>query len=345
MRIFRVTRIVSLVALVALGLHFVPGGGIIGSAQAQEYGKPKRAFENGIRLYHSNDLGQAIKALEYAASKGHFRAKYYLAQIFSANSNPYTDHERSFQLYQEIVDQYAEVDPVYNLRAPYVARAIVRLARYLKSGDPSANREPDYNLAASYLDHAAKYFGDREAQYELAKMYLTGDGLKARPKVGKHWISSLARDGHAEAQAYLGDLFWRGKYLKKNKIRGMAYILLALGNAQAHNRVWIEELYQHVYCQSASQERRAATLVASNLRKKQRRKRPIEAPPTIQGLGEFQTSRSCNNGEPVEILIIPQSTGRNGIIEARPSDSKSPYYGSTSGGFGLRSVGTTNEGR
>jgi len=350
MRIFSFSKIIGGAAIIALGFMVMPGGGILGTAlvsqaQAAEYAKPKRAFEDGIRQYRSGELTRAIKALEYASNKGHFRAKFYLAQIYAKNSHPYTDHGRSFQLYQEIVDQFAEVDPVYNLRAPYVARAIVELARYLKSGVPTAKIAPDLNLAASYLDHAAKYFGDREAQYELAKMYLKGEGLSARPKLGKHWISTLARDGHAEAQAYLGDLYWRGKYVSQNKIQGVAYILLALENSQPHNRVGIEELYQHVYCQSSAVERREAAIAAANLRKKQRHKKATKTRAPILGFGEFQTSRSCRNGEPVEILIVPQSTTQQPTIEARPLDGNSSYYGNASGGFGLREVGTTEPGR
>jgi len=343
MRIFKLVQLGCGALLVALGLTIVPGGGLVSGAHALEYAKPKRAFEDGIRQYRAGDIAQAIKALEYAANKGNFRARFYLAQIYAKNSHPYTNHKRSFEVYREIVDQFAEVDPVYNLRAPYVARAIVELARYLKSGVPAANQEPDYNLAASYLDHAAKYFGDREAQYELSKMYLAGEGLKARPKLGMHWISTLARDGHAEAQGYLGDLFWRGKYIKQNKIQGMAYIMLALDNAQPHNRVGIEELYQHVYCRSSAENRRDAAIIASNLRKRQLRKKSVRPKPPMLGIGDFKTTRSCRNGEPVEILMLPQSSSRQPTIQARPSDSSAPYYGSTSSGFGLRNVGSTEQ--
>ena len=337
--------------LLAISMQFAPiGSSMINAAQAEGYAKPKRAFEDGIRRYRAGDLGGAIKALEYATDRQHFRAKYYLARIYATNSNPYTDHGRSFQLYQEIVDEFAQIDPLYNLRAPYVARAIVELARYLKSGVPSVDKAPDYQRAASYLDHAAKYFGDREAQYELAKMYLTGDGLEAKPKVGKHWISTLAREGHAEAQAYLGDLFWRGKHVKQNKIQGMAYIMLALDNAQSHNRIWIEELYQHVYCQSSGQQRQSSALVAANLKKTQvLRKAPNQLGPNF-GMGEFKTNRQCRNGEPVVMPVFPQSNNQvplvpnKPIIQAQPSGEK-PYYGAVSGGFGLRNVGSSRNGR
>ena len=309
MRIFSFSKIIGGAAIIALTLQFAPSGAIISQANALEYAKPKRAFEQGIRFLRSGDLNQAIPALNYAAAKGHFRAKYYLARIYSTTSKPYTDHAKSFQLYLEIVDQNGEVDPVFNLRAAYVARAIVAVARYWKSGIPALDMQPDPERAHSYLDHAAKFFDDQEAQYELAKMYLSGDGMKARPKQGKHWISTLAREGHAEAQAYLGDLYWRGQYVEQNRIQGLAHVILALGNAQAYNRVWIEELYQKIYCQSALDERLSAAIVASNLRKTEpRRMLNISRGASALGLGDFQTVRTCRNGEPVKMPSLSNKT-------------------------------------
>jgi len=337
MRIFKQVSYAGAALIIALGMQLVPlQGVVVGEANAKEYAKPKRAYEAGIRQYQAGDLGAAIKALEYAAGKGHFRSKYYLARIYATNSNPYTNHARSFQLYQEIVDQFAEVDRVYNLRAAYVARAIVQVAHYWKTGIPALGMEPDPARAVSYLDHAAKYFDDQEAQYELAKMYLTGDGIPANAARGKHWLSTLSRAGHAEAQAYLGDLYWRGKYIGKNRIQGMAYVMLALGNAQPHNRVWIEELYQNIYCQSSAKMRREAALVASNLRKIGPRGKAATAGGRMAlGLAEFRTTRTCRNGEQVALPKIPLSHGY------RPAGDGS-MLGATSGGFGLRSVGATD---
>lgn len=344
MRIFRYIGIALALMGAALISHSVTGGAFIAVAEAEEYAKPKRAFEKGIRDYRAGNLSKAIDALEYATKRGHFRAKFYLARIYASNAHPYTNHGRSFQIYQEIVDQYAEEDPAISLRSAYVARAIVQLARFLKNGIPSIDMDADPGRAAAYLDHAAKYFGDREAQYELAKMYLAGDGVAENAARGKHWLSSLARSGHAEAQAYLGDLFWRGKYVEPNKVKGMAYVMLSLENAAPHNRVWIEELYQNIFCTSSPEIRRDAVLVAANLRASQTRKRAVGLS-AFNGLGsdDFQTTRTCRNGEQVAMPKIP-TAGSKPIVTPPSTDAGSSYYG-TAGGFGLRNVGAGESGR
>ncbi len=335
--------------MLALALQIVPGGVAIGEAEASLYAKPKRAFEQGIRALNSGNLASAIKALEYAAKKNHFRAKYYLAGIYAKNSNPYTNHARAFELYQEIADQHAEVDPVYNLRAPYVARAFVELARYLKVGIPKTNFAADPSRAAAYLDHAAKYFGDREAQFELAKMYLSGEGLRENARRGTHWLSRLARKGHAEAQAFLGDLYVRGDYVRKNRVQGLAFIMLALENAGNYNRLWIEELYQNAYCQISAKNRLKATRVAASWRTKfsrsSRRARTGGSGGIDHGFTEFRTTRTCRNGELVKFPSIPAATppaSGSGQLDVQALKNNSARgtirYGTA--GFGLHNTGT-----
>ncbi len=350
MRISSLIKYMAGIAALAFCLHAVPGGGAIGEVKAAEYAKPKRAFEQGIRHYRRGDLDRALKALEYASKKGHFRAKYYLARIYAKNSNPYTNHARAFELYQEIADQYAEVDPVYNLRAPYVARAFVELARYLKAGVPELKFESDKSRAAAYLDHAAKYFGDREAQFELAKMYLSGDGVRANERRGKHWLSSLARKGHAEAQAYLGDLYVRGEYVERNKVHGMAFIMLALENAREHNRIWIDELYQNAFCASTPKIRDRAVNLAAGWRQKFRAPGRRAGTKEIGlGIAEFRARRTCRNGEQVAFPSIPTTNAGSGTDRAtipslkNNSGSGDNMLGATTG-FGLRNVGATGQG-
>ena len=99
-----------------------------------------------------------------------------------------------------------------------------------------------------YLREAAQFFRDEDAQFELAKLYLRGDGIESDVPYAKHWLSVLSQKGHAGAQAFLADLLWRGKYMKADPVRALALISVAVANAPPYERVWIEDIYQNIYC-------------------------------------------------------------------------------------------------
>ena len=63
----------------------------------------------------------------------------------------------------------------------------------------------------------------------------------------KHWLSTLSQKGHAGAQAFLADLYWRGLYMETDRVRGLALITIAVANAPQHERVWIEDIYQNIF--------------------------------------------------------------------------------------------------
>ena len=79
---------------------------------------------------------------------------------------------------------------------------------------------PDVEAADRALQRAALTFNDEDAQFELAKVLLRGEGpeitiagfedLSGKIENGRHWLSRLSRSGHAGAQAFLADLMWRG---------------------------------------------------------------------------------------------------------------------------------------
>jgi len=66
--------------------------------------------------------------------------------------------------------------------------------------------KPDTKQALVYFDHAASYFDDEDAQFELAKHYLAGDGVQAHTKFALNWLARLSKRGHAGAQAFLANV-------------------------------------------------------------------------------------------------------------------------------------------
>ena len=216
-----------------------------------KYTSPQAAFEQGLGAYKSGYYEIAIPALEEAAAKGpelnRFFAEFYLARIYSDNAGALTDHAKAYLLFQKLADENADVDPDDGQRAPFVAKALSALAGYLRGGVRAIGVKPDPERAVDYLHHAATFFGDKDAQFELAKIYLAGT-TGADVRRGMHFLSVLTEEGYPAAQALLADLLWRGRYIKKDEKRALALITMAVENAPAHERIWIEDIYQNVFC-------------------------------------------------------------------------------------------------
>lgn len=282
-------------ALVGLGLIFAS---VPARAGAPEFRSPEVALKQGLGAYSGGYYEIAVPALEYAASKRSLIAKFYLAQIFSDNMNARTDHARAFQIYRGIVREYSGIDD-HDPRAPLVGQAITAYAKYLKTGLPELNLSPSPERAHTYFNNASMTFNNEDAQFELAKMFLAGDGVKRNQRLARHWLSSLTRKGHPGAQAFLADLLWRGKHVKADPVRALALIAVAVKNAPPQERLWIEDIYQTIYCGAAEGVRTQATGIVANWGKRYDRKfrrRSIGRHPVF---GDVSTIRTCKDGETV----------------------------------------------
>lgn len=304
-------------------------------AEGVKYASPQAAFEQGLGAYKSGYYEIAIPALEEAAAaKGpelnRFFAEFYLARIYSDNAGVRTDHAKAYLLFQKLADANADVDPDDGRRAPFVAKALTELARYLRRGVKAIGVAPDPARAIDYLHHAATFFGDKDAQFELAKTYLSGDGTGEDVKRGMHYLSVLTEEGHPGAQAFLADLLWRGRYVKKDERRALALITMAVENAPEHERIWIEDIYQNIFCGTSQGTRKQADGIVAMWKKMFARP---AAPADRTGLG-LEPQRKCGNGEVIELQREPA------VAATPPAARPEAMHGSTSG-FGFRDAGAT----
>src|SRR5205085_85532 len=246
----------------ALAAALIFASGAVLAGGSVKYASPQAAFEQGLGAYKSGYYEIAIPALEEAASKGaelnKFFAEFYLARIYSDNSSAVTDHAKAYLLFQKLADDNADADPDDGQRAPFVAKALTALAGYLRRGVREIGVEPDPGRAVDYLHHAATFFGDKDAQFELAKVYLGGVGTPEDVKRGMHYLSVLTEEGYPGAQAFLADLLWRGRYVKKDERRALALIRMAVESAPEHERIWIEDVYQNIFCGTSQGTRKQA---------------------------------------------------------------------------------------
>jgi uncharacterized protein len=329
MRIF--SGIVAAFLLAATGA--AAGGGV-------KYATPQAAFEQGLGAYKSGYYEIAIPALEEAATQGpelnRFFAEFYLARIYSDNAGALTNHAKAYLLFQKLANDNADADPDDGKRAPFVAKALTALAGYVRSGVKEIGLEPDPDRAVEYLHHAATFFGDKDAQFELAKLYITGGGSPEDVKRGMHYLSVLTEEGYPGAQAVLADLLWRGRFVKKDERRALALITMAVENAPTHERIWIEDIYQNIFCGTSQGTRKQADGIVAVWKKMFGR----PAAPDRMGLGgrELQMQRACGNGEVVDIHRYEPA----GAVAATPPPAGRPdAMQGSSVGFGFRDPGPT----
>lgn len=298
----RLVRIASGLALAAFWAASAGAGNVA-------FKSPREALDQGISAYQGGYYEIAIPALEFAAREREFLASYYLARIYADNAGAHTDHAKAYLLFQSIADEYADADPDDDPRAPYVGKSLTALAGYVRRGLPEIGLKPSLDQAILYLRNASTTFNDEDAQFELAKLILRGEGFEADEPLGRHWLSVLSERGHAGAQAFLADLLWRGKYMKADKPRALALISIAVENSPVHERLWIEDIYQNIYCGAGKGIRKQATGIVADWGNRYGRKPEVRVSPGL-GIPAVSPERTCHDGEPVGPLRLED--GANG---------------------------------
>jgi len=224
---------------------------------------PIDAFRMGAELYSSGDRQSAFNAFQFAASKGHAIAQWKLGKMYAEGDGVQEDDYKAFQMFSEIADQHADDNP-YTPSARVVADAFVNLATYYKTGIANAGIKPDVRRAVNLFTHAATYFGDADAQYNLAKIYLSGEVVGSDPVRAVRWLSLAARKNHVAAQATLGEVLVYGNGVRALPEKGYMWIVVARENATPANRDWVLAV-EHRVSQTLTDKQKAvgAKLAAS----------------------------------------------------------------------------------
>ncbi|MBU2581025.1 MAG: sel1 repeat family protein [Alphaproteobacteria bacterium] len=317
------------------------------ASASPRFKSPEEALRQGISAFNGGYHEIAIPALEFAAAENLFLATYYLAIVYADSNSAYTDHGKAYMLFKRIANEHTDVDPDHDRRAPYVARSLTALAKYVRDGLPALRISANPRLAVEYLNHAAVYFNDEDAQFELSKMQINGDGVAPDVARGRHWLAVLAENGHAGAQAFLADLYWRGKFVSKDSVRALTLISVAVKNAPVADQVWIDDIYQNIYCGAPQGVREQATGMVAEWDVRYGRKPQL---PGRLGLGGFDiaVNRTCADGRPVPMRsgelpldVEPAGEGVTAAVEHGPADviERKAAPGFIYGGASMHPVG------
>lgn len=244
-RLIRVLRVLSIPLLfcgVALGLVAV---------QAAIQRRAERAKATAIQPaitapVSAADLVGGLKFgdLSAAASKGDLDARIEMGRRFAQGQGVIKSERQAASYFRGIISEFENIS-AHDKRGPQVAAAFLEMSRLYKNGVAEANIRPNPAQAFSFLHHAASYFGDPAAQFELAKLLLSGDGVAKNTRVAAQWLLSASRKGYAPAQALLGDLLWRGgDGVRRVAGDGLGLLAIARRNALGEDKVWVSKMFE-----------------------------------------------------------------------------------------------------
>lgn len=216
---------------------------------------PMEALRAGARQYYSGDKAAALGSLQYAAENGQPMAAWKLGEMYAKGDGVQEDDLKAFQYYSQIVREHGEDRPDAP-DAPFVSSAFVALGSYYLNGIEGAvpKNEP---RARQIFTHAASYFGDADAQYELGRMYQNSNS-----RMAVRWYNLAALKGHVGAQARLGETLYSIGSSEKKKARGLMWMTVARDQASGSDASWVNSLHEQYFAVSPEPVRQMARSLA-----------------------------------------------------------------------------------
>ena len=222
------------------------------------YKNSLHALNQAIEGLRAGDAASSIDALKYAAAGGQSLAQWKLGRMYAAGEGVPHDDAKAYDYFLQIVNNYDE-DTASRREIGIVASAYVAVGVYSLNGLPQVQLKADVSRARELFHFAASTFGDSNAQYNLARIYLDAAGVKRDPRQAAGWLYLAAEKNHTESQALLGNLLFTGQGVQKNRARGLMYLTMAVENAgeDPKNR-WVSELREKALKAASDSERQAA---------------------------------------------------------------------------------------
>ena len=198
----------------------------------------------------------SLTALEYAADGGHPIAQWKLGRMYADGDGVAKSDLRAFKYFSSIANAHADDNPTAP-QATFVADAFVALGRYYLSGIPNSDVKPDAERAREMFSYAASYFGNADAQYDLARLYLNAGSSRDDFRYGTRWLGLAAQKGQHQAQALLGQMLFNGDQLPRQAARGLMWLTLARDSATA-DETWIKDSYNKAITKASEDDRAMA---------------------------------------------------------------------------------------
>jgi len=225
----------------------------------KNFASAEQALRVGIDDLNAGDAASSIAALTYAAEGGQPIARWKLGQMYADGQGVARDDLKAYHYFSELVEDYDEDAPDLRNRAA-ISNAFVAVGVYNLNGIPNSEVQPNPQRARDLFQYAATTFGNPDAQYNLANMYIAGAGGLAKEKrMAIGWLNLACSKGHKPAQALLGHMLFIGDGVPPQRPKGLMWLEIARTGADRQEDDWIRDLYDRDLAAASDDDKRKAT--------------------------------------------------------------------------------------
>ncbi|ODT81100.1 MAG: hypothetical protein ABS76_13490 [Pelagibacterium sp. SCN 64-44] len=205
-----------------------------------------------------------LAGLETAAADGEPMAMWQLGTMYENGQGVERDPAKAFSYFDQIARQNFDSTP-RGSNSDIVAQSLLKLSEYYKQGVPDAGIPADSVRYHDALVHAASYFGDADAQYQMGLLYVEDNGQSTNPLMSYRWWIMAARKGHCGAQGRLGGLlFSGGKDFQPQPVDGLMWLAISHENcAGTADSAWVDDLFTRASAKATPDQRAEALDLAS----------------------------------------------------------------------------------
>jgi exopolysaccharide production negative regulator len=268
------SRQIALIVLGTVMMGFTPALALDGSntnapkkIPVKNFTSSQQALLAGLDDLKAGNVESSVAALTYAAEGGQPLARWKLGEMYANGEGVPRDDVKAYHYFNRLVEDYDEDQP-YQRDLGAISNAFVAVGVYCLNGVPDSDLRSDPVRAHELFQYAATTFGDPNAQYNLAHMYITGAGGLAKDNITAiRWLALAAKKGHPQSQALLGHMLFVGDGLLDQRVRGLMWLELAKDGALGPKDKWIRELYQRDFQMATDDERHAAGAMHQGLAK------------------------------------------------------------------------------
>ena len=247
-------------ALACLPARAFDGTVVSSETPSPSFKSPKAALRAGLEGVRAGHARAALAALQYAADGGEALAQWKLGKMYAAGDGVPRDDVKAFDYFSRVFENYDdEVDP---RDLPFISNAFVAIATYNLNGIHGTRVSPNPERALEIFHFAAVTFGDASAQYNLARMYLDGNGTAKDVRQAARWLHLAADKGHVASEALLGQLLFNGyDGVPPQRAKGLMWLSLARdGVTDKAKENWILERYREAMGSASDADRQVASL-------------------------------------------------------------------------------------
>lgn len=254
------SRVIAGLAVILLGIvcatpgarAFDPETGI------SKDSKPLDLFRFGFSAYQHGHKSEAAEAYKYAARQGHVGARWALANMYASGDGVAENDYEAFKIYEEIYNHGVEPG---SIDTTYFVHALMALASYYKRGIANSPIRQDLSQARQFYFQAASVFAFPDAEFELGRMMLDGDGGAKNIMQAKKWLNRARKSGSERAAALFGSVICK----EGHHAYGLALMTVALKRATEREKAWIQNLQEQAFSLADEDERRAAVNLAHDM--------------------------------------------------------------------------------